>query len=210
MPYTSFIDSTYFTGEVNIPTLPTSDTSLTQAITQYEKEVLISLLGYKLYSLLVADCTSGVPATQKYIDLVDGKEFDHVFGGETITLKWEGLKNSAKISLISQYVFYKYVERDITRLYGTGVSMAVPAVDNNGHQRVSAVNKLCAAWERMRELYGKIPPEYKPIYTRPILGTNLPSVFNSDPSAYNFLFANKTDYPDWIFTPIWNINAFGI
>jgi hypothetical protein len=62
----------------------------------------------------------------------------------------------------------------------------------------------------MRELYGKIPAEYKPVYTRPILGTNLPCVFNVDASAYNFLFANKTDYPDWIFTPLWNTNAFGI
>jgi hypothetical protein len=107
-------------------------------------------------------------------------------------------------------VFFKYVERDITRLYGTGVSMAVPAINNSGYQRVSSVNKLCAAWEHMRLLYGKIPPEYKSVYTKPIAGENLPYFFNSDPSAYNFLFANKTDYPDWIFTPLWNINAFGI
>jgi hypothetical protein len=66
------------------------------------------------------------------------------------------------------------------------------------------------AWERMRTLYGKISPEYKRFYDRPILGSELPCVFNADPSAYNFLFANKSNYPDWIFTPKWNINAFGI
>jgi hypothetical protein len=204
-----FIDSTYFVGEINIPNAtqaPTS-TALTQAIGQYEKEVLILLLGYKLYSLLVADCTLGVPATQIYKDLVDGKEFTHTFNGEDMTLKWEGLKNTSLQSLLAYYTFFKYVERDVTRLYGTGVSMAAT---EEKWQRVSAVNKLCAAWERMRELYGKIPLEYKPVYTRPILGTNLPYVFNADPSAYNFLFANKTDYPDWYFTPVWNINAFGI
>jgi hypothetical protein len=95
----------------------------------------------------------------------------------------------------------------VTRLYGTGVSISDT---KDGWLRASPVNKLCAAWERMRELYGKIPAEYKPVYVRPILGSNLSSVFNADPSAYNFLFANKTDYPDWIFTPQWNINAFGI
>lgn len=203
------IDSTYFTGEINIPTLPATDTSLTQAIAQYEKEILIQLLGYKLYSLVIADLTGpeSTPVTQKYIDLVDGKEFTHSFNGEDYTIKWEGLKSAAKQSLISYYTFFKYVERDVTRLYGTGVSMAAPA---NGWDRVSPVNKLCAAWERMRELYGKIPPEYKGQYYKPIKGDDLSLTFNIDPSAYNFLYANKTDYPDWIFTPQWNINAFGI
>jgi hypothetical protein len=203
----SFIDSTYFVGEINIPTLPTSDTSLTDAITQYEKEILISLLGYKLYSLLIADLSNGIPQTQKYLDLVNGKEFTHTYGGVDYTIKWEGLKNTALQSLIAYYVFFKYVERDVTRLYGSGVSMAS---EGQGWVRADSRFKLIAAWERMRELYGKIPAEYKPIYTRPIIGTNLPCAFNTDPSAYNFLYTNKTDYPDWIFTPIWNINAFGI
>jgi len=116
-----FIDSTYFVGEIAIPQAA-NDTALAQAITQYEKEILISLLGYKLYSLLIADCTNYVPASQIYLDLVNGVEFDHVFNGETITLKWEGLKSLQ--SLIAYYVFYKFVERDVTRLYGTGISQA--------------------------------------------------------------------------------------
>jgi len=204
----SFIDSTYFVGEINIPQA-SSDTALAQAIIQYEKEILIQLLGYKLYSLMIVACPLGVPSGV-YVDLVEGAEFTHSFGGVDYTLKWEGLKNTELQSLIAYYVFFKFVERDITRLYGTGISMAVPSTADKGWDRVSAVNKLCAVWERMRQLYGKIPPEYKDIYRRPVIGTNLPSVFDIEPSAYNFLFANKTDYPDWIFTPQWNINAFGI
>ena len=160
-----------------------------------------------MYSLLIADCSTGSPVTQKYIDLVEGAEFTQTMDGEDITLKWEGLKNTQLQSLIAYYVFYKYVERDVTRLYGTGVSMVQP---EKGFERVSPVNKMINAWERMRELYGRIPPEYKGIYQRPVIGENLPCVFNCDASAYNFLFANKDDYPDWIFTPQWNINAFGI
>ena len=204
----SFIDNTYFVGEINIPNVTDTLTAagLTQAIDQYEKEILISLLGYKLYSLLIADCTNNVPASQIYLDLVNGVEFDHVYRGETMTLKWEGLKNTALQSLIAYYVFYKYVERDVTRLYSAGVG-ASP--EGNGWIKVSPVNKLVNAWERMRELYGKIPPEYNRYY-----GHNsdiiLNDTFNRDPSAYNFLYANKADYPDWIFTPIWNINQFGI
>jgi hypothetical protein len=103
----SFIDSTYFVGEINIPNAAT-ETSLTQAITQYEKEILIKLLGYKLYSLLIADLLNGVPQTQKYLDLVNGKEFTHYYNGGTYTIKWEGLKNTSLQSLISYYVFYNY------------------------------------------------------------------------------------------------------
>lgn len=202
----SFIDSTYFVGEINVPNAAT-ETSLAQAIPQYEKEILIKLLGYKLYSLLTADLLNGVPQTQKYIDLVQGKEFTHYYNGGTYTLKWEGLQNTLKTSLISYYIFYKYVERDVTRLYGTGVSMATV---KEGWERVSPASKLINAWSRMRELYGKIPPEYKYYYSYSILGSEAPDTFDIEPSAYNFLFANITDYPDWIFTPQWNINQFGI
>lgn len=203
----SFIDSTYFVGEINIPDTTPNATTISQAITQYEKEILMSLLGYPLYKLLIADLSNGIPQTQKYVDLVNGAEFTHSFRGEDITLKWEGLKNTALQSLIAYYVFYKYVERDVTRLYGTGVSIAST---KEGWERASPVNKLINAWERMRELYGKIPPEYKDRYSYPIFCESMPGVFNSDPSAYNFLYANIDDYPDWIFTPIWNINTFGL
>lgn len=201
-----FIDSTYFTGELAIPNAA-NETALTQAITQYEKEILIKLLGYKLYSLLQADLVLGVPATQKYKDLVDGKEYTLTYNGTDYTVKWEGLANSGKLSLISYYVFYKYVERNITSFYGTGVSQANV---QEGWQRVSPVSKMVDTWERMRELYGKFPPEYKHEYDRPILGTDLSIIFDLEASAYNFLLTNKTDYPDWVFTPLWNLNQFGI
>ena len=207
----SFIDSSYFTGEIKLWEVGTSQANaanLTQAIGQYEPEILKLLLGYKLYSLLVADLNgSGIPQTQRFIDLVNGKEFDHVIDGSTITLKWEGLKNSAKLSLIAYYIFYKYIERDVTRAYGSGVSQAKPS---DGWERASAVNKLCGSWERMRSLYGKMPPELKPYYQSPISAGSIPGTFDYEPSAYNFLFANIDTYPEWIFTPLWNLNAFGI
>jgi len=201
-----FIDSTYFTGELAIPNAA-NEAGLTQAITQYEKEILISLLGYKLYSLLLADLSNGEPQTQKYIDLVNGAEFTHTFGGVDYTLKWDGLINTGKISLIAYYVYYKYVERNISAFYGTGVSMANT---QEGWSRVSPESKMINAWERIRELYGKIPPQYKRYYNRPVLGAEVPGVLELSGSAYNFLLTNIADYPDWVFTPLWNMNQFGI
>jgi hypothetical protein len=203
----SLIDNTYFVGEIAVP-LTGKDAALEQAINQYEREILISLLGNELYRLLQSDLTgeNGAPVTQKYINLVNGAEFKLTLQGYEYNLKWEGLKNTLKQSLIAYYVFYNYVKRDVTRLYGTGISMAET---KEGFVRANPTNKLCAAWERMRELYGKIPPEFRPVYgNRPVVGSNLSGVFDAEPSAYNFLYANKTNYQEWIFTPLWN--AFGI
>jgi len=201
------IDSTYFVCEINLPNTAANATALSQAIAQYEKEILIDLLGYKLYALLIADCTGegGIPVTQKYIDLVNGATFEHTFAGITTTLKWEGLKNTAKLSLIAFYTFYKYVERDVTHLSGTGTILT----PSGKGSRASSVNKLCNAWERMRELYGRIPPEWERYYPNSISGAST-RVFNDAPSAYNFLYVNKLSYPEWVFKPKWNINQFGI
>jgi hypothetical protein len=201
-----FIDSTYFVGEIAIPNVDKTIGSINQAIDQYEKEILIKLLGYKLFSLLVADCTDGEPASPQYISLVKGAEFEHTCYGSTNTLKWEGFVNAEKQSLIAYYVYYQYVLRDITHLAGSGVILS----PSGKGSRSSSVDKLCNAWERMRILYGIIPPNYKPYFNRPLRGDSLPCVFNADQSAYNFLFANKVTYPDWLFEPQWNINAFGI
>lgn len=180
-----FIDNTYFVGEIAIPNQTgtiSNATAITQAIGQYEKEILISLLGYKLYSLLIADLSEGLPQTQIYKDLVDGAEFE--FNG--ILLKWNGLKNSDKQSLIAYYTYYKMIERETVHNSGIGVILAKGEKGN----RVSPVNKMINAWDRMRQLYGK--------------------PYDSEPSAYNFLLANKESYPDWRFTPIDGINIFGI
>lgn len=201
-----FIDQTYFVGEISIPNKTQNAENISQAIIQYEKEILILLLGYKLYSLLMADLVNGEPQTQIYKDLVDGAEFTHLFAGQSMTLNWDGLRNNANISLLAYYTFYKYVEREVTHLSGTGVILT----PSGKGIRASSENKLINAWERMRELYGSITPNYKRYFITPLSGANLPCTFNCDSSAYNFLFANRSNYPDWYFTPQWNINQFGI
>lgn len=196
----SFIDSTYLNGEIAYPNLTDNATMLTAAITQYEKEILISALGYKLYSLLIADCTNFVPATQKYKDLVNGVEFEHEsITGETITLKWEGLKNTQKQSLIAYYVYCKLLERESIHLSDVGTLV----LKSEGGERVSPYDKMIMAWDRMRELYGKFPAQMFSRYGNiSQKGENF-SIFNDDPSLFNFMYANKDNYPDWRFKPVW-------
>jgi len=202
MAYTSFIDTSYFIGEINFPNIAANTVSLTQAIGQYEKEILIELLGYKLYSLLIADQNKAVEdQEQKYIDLVNGAEFTHVFNGVEMLLKWEGLKNTQKQSLIAYYVYYKLLERNTLHLSDVGTV----ALDSKAGKRVSPMDNMINAWDRMRTLYGITPVEFKRCYSN-----SISNVFNDDASAYNFLFANKLDYPDWSFKSQWGINSFGI
>jgi len=196
----SFIDSTYLNGEIAYPNLSDNATMLAAAITQYEKEILISALGYKLYSLLIADCSNFVPATQKYKDLVDGKEFQHEsITGDTITLKWEGLKNTQKQSLIAYYVYYKLLERETIHLSDVGTLV----LKSEGGERVSPYDKMIMAWDRLRELYGIFPAQSYSIYGNAAQKGEDFSIFNDDPSLFNFMYANKDNYPDWRFKPLW-------
>ena len=208
----SLIDGSYFTGKILIPNITYGAISpavysadMLQSIDQYEEEILTSLLGYSLYKLLLADLDgSGDPQTTRFIELIDGVEFEHTYGNITQTLKWKGLRNSDKLSLSAYYTYYKYIERNATKMAAVGNT----DLKAENAEKVSPIRKMTDAWYEMRKLYGIIPP-----YTRwenSIEGSNLPCTFNDSSSAYNFLFANKETYPEWIFTSIQGVNVFGL
>lgn len=173
----------YFNYEINLPASgPYSD--IVNFITRYEKEILVSLLGYELYKLVAAStATSG-----RLFDLINGVEYTVSTNGRDQLIKWNGLKNSDKISLIAYYVYYKYQQQKATMPGGSGEMK--PKSENGVNADLSM--KVMDAWYRMRELYG---------YS----GQDLIC-----PSAYNFLTENASTYPEWIFTEIGNVNAFDL
>ena len=63
-------------GEILLTNKTALATDIDEAITRYEKEILISLLGYKLYKLMVA-----TPAIDPYKSLIEGAEFELTFDG---------------------------------------------------------------------------------------------------------------------------------
>jgi hypothetical protein len=208
----SFTDGSYLTGKILVPnvTYGAIDPALfgpdiEQAFNEYEPEVLELLLGYSLNEALNDDLDgNGDPQSVRFIALVDGSEFQHTYGNLTQTLKWKGFRNDEKISLCAYYTYYKYIERNVTKMSGVGNT----DLKAENAERVSPIRKMTDAWYLMRKLYGIIPT-----YTRwknSVLGSDLPCTFNNLSSAYNFLFANKETYPEWIFTPIKGVNIFGI
>ena len=202
----SFIDESYFINEINIPTNDNNLATISQFILRYEKEVLKSLLGYELYTALIADLNSlGVPQTQRFIDLVDGKEFSFEVNGSTINTKWEGLINEDKVSLISYYVYFNY--RNQFENVFTGVNEVQSISENSTF--VSVMPRLVDTWFNFLQLYGDLPIGINQ-YNANFLNNESYSYYNAEPSAYNFLLANLDDYPEWVFKPLGKLNIWGI
>jgi len=174
----SLIDSTYFVKDINIPASTYSD--LTAYITKYEKEILMQLLGYELATLVLAYNVSTSP--QRIKDIVEGKEYD-VNG---YTVKWNGLKNTDKVSLIAYYVFYWWARNNAT-FTGT-----VGEMKSTGENAVNAplTQRLSNAWSQLVDLSQSYNYPYH--------------------SLLAFLTENESDYPEWEFTMLGNVNGFDL
>ena len=197
----NLIDSTYFKGDILLTNKTDLATDISEAIARYEKEILISLLGYKTYKQLVA-----TPTVEPYKSLIEGAEFELTFDGITQLLKWNGLKNSDKESLIAFYTYYKYQERNFVKPSAIGT---VKAKAENS-ETVTPVWKMVNAWNEMIKLYGEFDNLWFAQSCTTIIQPDGGLVFNNEPSAFNYLSANVELFPDWIFTPLRPINPFMI
>lgn len=209
----SFISaSTYFNStDINVPTDQLgADGAYATAILQYEPEILKYLLGYELYTLLIADLDgSGDPQTAIYTDLVDGAEFSFELNGKTINTKWNGFRNTELISLIAYYVYFSY--RTQNEAFNSGYGQTISLGENS--TKVDPTPKLIAVWNKMIELYGQTPNYIFNDLRSPdeyFLEQDNFNHYNILPSAYNFLLANIDDYPTWVFKPLELKNLFGI
>ena len=204
------IDDTYFVGELNIPNTsqPAVLADLNQAIDTYEREILIELLGYSLYKEFTTAIAGETP-DQKWLDLRDGAEFTFNLGEHTITTKWEGLINASKRSLIAYYVYFKKVHIDMRSAAGVG---GVIQTKTENSVIVSPDKVLLRVWDKMLALYGDVEDRYQwyRYCFHKYSGPDGYAHVNDKPSAYNFLLANKADYPTWIFTPKGRLNSFGL
>lgn len=171
------IDNTYFVLDIAIPSSTYS--SLDAEIAKYEKEILQRCFGYELWKLIDEGSTD-----TRITDLVNGKEYE--VNGSII--KWNGLINEDKVSLIAYYVYYWHTRNLASTLQTTGVMKLQSENAEAGNQSI----KMVSAWNRLYELYGS---DEESIY---------------DPSAYNFMSAHSGDYPEWIFKPIYDMNQYGI
>ncbi len=177
----SLLDATYF--EKNDCKIPQGTyNSLTDAIARYERDILIQILGYDLYKLVAA--YANPESTQRIIDIVEGKEY--TVGDYTV--KWNGLLNTDKVSLLAYYVYIQYLKDKTLTFENVG---AVASTVENG-VTISPAQLIQRASSRMRELVGYAGQD---IYA---------------PSLFNFLANYESTYTEWIFNDIKLENAFDL
>jgi hypothetical protein len=208
----SFTTGAYFKNDIAIPNITSDggtsyDADIISAIAKYESEIRIDLLGYELNKALEADLNgSGVPQSQRFIDLVNGAEFTHPETEQL--LKWIGFVNDEKESMIAYYIYYNYVYYNNIHLSGVG-SVDVQA---QNAKKVSPFDKLQLSWIKFQKLYAGFDYDINERYfsEHGVKVEDLVGAFNTLPSAYNFLYANKENYPEWVFTVKYDKDIFDL
>lgn len=231
----TIIDNTYFVGETKLPQTsnPFQLPDVDRSISIYEPEILKKLLGYQLYTALQTawDASKATPTPtplpDRFDKLINGAEFSFEFNGFTVTQKWGGLANTEKISLISYYVHYKFLNINEGRITNTGQSKT----KKENAETISVRPMLIHSWNQMVYNYGTTP---KPYHLPPVsnihyrgttvrngnfrwternvnqyfLDQNNYDHYDMAASAYNYLLANISDFPEWIFEPVYKINLY--
>jgi hypothetical protein len=179
-------DPTYFIEPINFPN--GLDNNLQQSIDTYEPKVLKDLLGYELYKEVAA--YSGT-SDQRIIDLVEGKDYSVDYNGRSQLIRWNGLINVEKESLITFFAYY-WMQRDRETQSG---NVGELKAEQQNSSIASANATAVRSYNLMIDLYG---------YEGQCI---------IEPSAFNFLTNFIDDYPEWIFKSKGkpqDVNIFGL
>ena len=200
----SLITKYYFKGDIMLTSGQLDN--ITSWIATYEDDILNKLLGYELNTLLQADLNgTSEPTAQRFKYLVDGDTFTFDFKSNSITKKFNGIRNKTMLtSLISYYVYYQY--RNETEDFNSGAGQKHSATENSID--IDVRPKLISNWNKMVELYGAVPYNYCDADL--FINSDTYIHYNSYASVYNFLLANIDTYPEWVFEPIEKLNIWGI
>ena len=179
----SLTTTAYYVHDVNVPTGTYS--TLEAAIARYEREIIRRLLGYDLAKLVLAYDSNNPKASSQIIrDIVEGKEYTE---GD-YTVKWNGLLNTEKVSILSYYVYIQIACDKAMTLQNIGAVVS----DVEAGQVLSPAQLIRKAGYRLRDLAG-------------YYGQDL-----YEPSLYNFMMKHIDSYPTWIFKDYGPMNEFGI
>jgi hypothetical protein len=204
----NLIDTTYFIEEIEIPNVNQTEIEddVTGSITQYEREVLISLLGNALYVEL-RDSAFVDGDASIYDKLVNGDDFSYTLNSQTVELRWDGLRGFEKKSLIAYYVYYMHRRKRASYHAGTGIE--VEAASDNA-KPAQVYHKMVEVWNEFINMYGDPTDEYGNVQDIPNVLDNY-THHNNLASAYNYLLAKKADFPTWKFNSMGGeLNRFGI
>lgn len=191
------IDETYFKGNIAIPNIEKDlDSFLSSYVDRYEKEILIFLLGYNMYTDLM-EAMEEATLPNKWDAILNGATFNVTINGKLINCEWIGLKNDSKISLIAYYVFFHYLRDNANQFTGLSVIKS----DAENADVIDPNNKLVWAWNQARNLAGCYDHELK-------YATSF--IYNRDENTlFSYLANNISDYQKWHYKPMLLMNTLG-
>lgn len=207
----------YFNRDIDIPNLnkDDGDSFETDYINKYQKEYLQKSLGYAMFKDFET-ALSGTP-DQKWTDLLEGKDYTVEIEGETVATRWNGLQNTEMISPIAYYVYFKWLKSNYAQLTGTGVGISDKENATNHVPNFKAVH----AWNEYIKLTGNIK-DYtcrsnylylKNTKNNKYYREDLNFIDDSiklDESLFMYLYANRENFTNWIFTNDVKQNVYGI
>ena len=158
------IDETFFdkeplfipnksTIEVRASSTPPVEASIDRFIELCERELLINALGVTLFDELQSEILkkpidpdgTEPNAAQKWIDLVDGRNYTL----EDMEYRWEGLRGFKQNSLIAHFVYSSYLLHNNDVLTTTGTVKPKAANADN----VTMTPKFIRAWQTFLGMY---------------------------------------------------------
>ena len=207
------IDDSYFIGKINVPNVTEYNGSTVEAIddyiNKYGRLFMRETLGNILFKDLMLNLDNGElieNASQKWVDLINGKEYTK--NGETYT--WQGIKGGCdlyKDSILAYFIYLNYFE--IT--YFTGFSLASTEAKNS--TVINPSNHLVEIHNDFVSLY-QGSCSYNPInyfYSDEVIFRDF---YHSNGSGFvsymQFLMDNETDYPKVSIKPLKFKNSLGI
>ena len=144
----SLITSSYFFGNISLPTDNTNRTNKLQVfIDRVQRKYLEKIFGYELYSLFIAELPT--PTSQRFTDILNGVEYTD---GSGILQKWEGLVNSELESFLAYFAYYEYSKANQMQESSTGNTQQ--SFENSNI--MSAIGKQTYAYNEGVKLYYKL------------------------------------------------------
>lgn len=197
----ALITNDYFINDIALPNLDEIQNTFEDVLDRYQEKYMRDLLGYQLYKLFDAAVLGGEPYDSEWDALINGAEFSFEFCGETVTELWNGLVNSEEISLLSYFTYYEQRQNSLSTTTSINEVQGIP----ENAVKINDSRKMVIAYNKGLELYGEVPllsgfNKYSDTY----------EYYNDKPSAFNFLNANRVNYPNWVFKPLLRANTFGI
>ena len=200
------IDETYFVNDLSIPNLNEMDSDnliiLERYIDKYARELMQLVLGYELYK----DFEANKLTAQKWIDLINGKEYTK----DGKLYKWKGLKYTDGIykhSILAKYVFFNWYKENVTITTQTGEKI----VNAQNSISVNSNQKLVSVWNSFINEYQNRTTFAPKVYQS--RNNVIVDWFDSDNqfvTLTEFILDNETDYPNPNLKYFSHDNSFGL